>query len=201
MKPKRVEIIEEQVLFRKLFFTIKEAHLRHELYSGKMSQELRRLNFERGDSAAVLIHDPDEDSVVFTEQFRYPTYPKGPGWLLEIPAGTVEAEETDNPQVMLKRELMEDIGYDISKFTKICTFYVSPGGTSERIHLFYATASAKHKVGEGGGLVSEGEDIRVVTMKLDEAFKKIDSGEIVDAKTIIGLQWLKMKQMQKLMPA
>jgi nudix-type nucleoside diphosphatase (YffH/AdpP family) len=190
---RRVQIISKRVDYQKFFFQIEEVRLRFERYDGSMSPELVRLNFERGDSAAVLIHDPKTDTVVFTEQFRYPTYTKGPGWLLEVPAGTIDAEESDNPKVTLKRELLEEIGYDVSKFTKISSFYVSPGGTSERIHLYYAVATPKHKVARGGGLAKEGEDIRIVTMKLDDAYRKIETGEIVDAKTIIGLQWLKMK--------
>ncbi len=194
---RRVEILDQKQLFKKHFFHIEEAHLRHELQDGSMSEVLTRLNFVRGDSAAVVIHDPKTDKVVFTEQFRYPSYTKGDGWLLEIPAGTVEDDENDNPQVTLQRELMEEIGYDVSKFRHISTFYVSPGGTSERIHLYYAAATPKQKTATGGGLVSEGEDIRIVTLKFEDAFKKIETGEIVDAKTIIGLQWLKLKRCEE----
>jgi ADP-ribose pyrophosphatase len=88
---KRVEILSETSLFQKYFFNVKEAKLKHEQYSGKMSEEITRLNFERGDSVAILMHDPDQDTVVLTEQFRYPSYRKDDanenGWIWEIPAG------------------------------------------------------------------------------------------------------------------
>src|SRR5262249_52373328 len=132
--------------------------------------------------------------VIFTEQFRYPAYEKGPGWLLEIPAGTIEDGETDDPRVTLRRELMEEIGYEVMQFRKIASFYVSPGATSERIHLYYAAASPTDQKGKGGGLAAEGEDIRTVVMSVADALKKIESGEIVDAKTIIGLQWLQSQR-------
>lgn len=191
---KKVEIISKQQLFKKFFFLIEEARLRHELYTGEMSPEMTRLSFNRGDSAAVILHDPLLDTVVMTEQFRYPTYTKGMGWILEIPAGTIEAEELDNPTETLRRELVEEIGYRVADFRKIASFFVSPGGTSERIHLFYAAIRPEDKIAEGGGLAAEGEDIRMVSMGLQEAIYKISTGEIVDAKTIIGLQWLQINK-------
>jgi nudix-type nucleoside diphosphatase (YffH/AdpP family) len=197
VKPERVEIIDEQTVFQKHFFVIKEARLRHALFNGDMSPELDRLNFERGDSVAVVLHDPHQDAVILTEQFRYPTYEKGPGWMLEIPAGVIEIGENQDPKVTLKRELMEEVGYDVSAFQRVYTFYVSPGGTSERIHLYSATATAKNKIGSGGGLAAEGEYIRFIWMPFDEALNKIEAGEIVDAKSIIGLQWLQLRRKAK----
>ena len=92
-----------------------------------MSDDLVRLNFERGDSAAVVLHDPQTDLVIFTEQFRYPTHAKGPGWLLEIPAGTVDDDDEDDPIRTMRREVMEEIGYRVDKLKYICKFYVTPG--------------------------------------------------------------------------
>ncbi len=99
-----------------------------------------------------------------------------------------------DPTITLRRELMEEIGYRVNSFRKIASFFVSPGGTSERIHLFYAAISPKDKIASGGGLVSEGEDVRMVTMGVKEALYKISTGDIVDAKTIIGLQWLQINR-------
>lgn len=188
---KRVEIISKTLGYDK-FFKIEEVKLRHEKYNGKMSDELLRLNFVRGDSAAALMHDAENDTLIFTEQFRYPTYEKGPGWMVEIPAGSIESEENVDPTRTLSREIMEEIGYSVSKFKKLCTFYVSPGGTSERIHLYYAQVSAKDKVSEGGGVLKEGEDIRIISIKVNEALKMIDDGRIQDSKSIIALQWLQL---------
>ncbi len=191
--PKQVKIIREKRVFDH-HFKIDEAHLQHELFNGEMSPELTRLNFNRGDSAAVILHDPLLDTIIMTEQFRYPTYTKDHGWILEIPAGTVEADETADPTITLRRELIEEIGYSVTNFRKVVSFFVSPGGTSERIHLFYAAIKPQDKIAAGGGLVSEGEDIRVVTMGVKEALHKIPTGDIMDAKTIIGLQWLQINR-------
>ncbi len=191
---RRVQILETQQLFKKYFFKINEARLRHELYNGEMSDELTRLNFDRGDSAAVIMHDTRNDTIILTEQFRYPTVQKGPGWILEIPAGTVESDEVKDPTKTLRREIMEEIGYSVVNFRKISTFYVSPGGTSERIHLYYVQISTRDKVSQGGGLAEEGEDVRVLSIKFDEALKMIENGLLQDAKTIIGLQWMQVNR-------
>src|SRR5882724_6560615 len=133
--PKRVEILNKQEVFHKFIFRVEEVQLRHERYNGKMSDALTRLNLNRGDSVAAVVHDQKANSVILVEQFRYPTYEKGPGWLIELPAGIVSDKE--NPQKTVQRELMEEIDYEAKKVQHITTFYVSPGGTSERIYLYY----------------------------------------------------------------
>jgi nudix-type nucleoside diphosphatase (YffH/AdpP family) len=190
--PKKVVILDKKDVFKRAIFRVEEARFRHELYNGAMSEELVRLNFERGDSSAVLIHDRLADTVVFTEQFRFATYEKGPGWILELPAGTIEEDE--EPLYTMRRELIEETGYHIETLEHISTFYLSPGGTSERIQLFYALATSDHRRGKGGGRIEEGEDIKIITMPLDDALAKIKSGEIADAKTILALYWLALKK-------
>jgi ADP-ribose pyrophosphatase len=194
---KRVEILHQETAYQKFFFTLEETRFRHELFNGQMSDEMTRISLERGDSAAVILYNRANKNVIMTEQFRYPTYKKGPGWLLEIPAGTIEEDEDGHPDVTMSREIMEEIGYDVKTgLRKLMTFYVSPGGTSERIHLYYAAVTPKDKVGPGGGVLSEGEDIRVLSVQLDSALKLIAEGKIVDAKSIIGLQWLQLNRNQ-----
>ena len=190
---KKVNLISEKRIFDQ-FFKIDEAKLQYEQFNGEMSAELTRLNFNRGDSAAVILHDPMLDTIIMTEQFRYPTYTKDHPWILEIPAGTIEADENSDPTITLRRELMEELGYSVNNFRKVASFFVSPGGTSERIHLFYSAIKPKDKVAAGGGLVEEGEDVKMVTMGVKEALYKITTGDIMDAKTIIGLQWLQLNR-------
>jgi ADP-ribose pyrophosphatase len=190
--PKNVEILSREQIFNKAIFRINETRFRHELFTGGMSQELVRLDFERGDSVSAVVHRTDTHSLIFTEQFRISTYEKGPGWLLELPAGMIE--ESENPADSMKREIEEEIGFRTTYLQLISKFYVSPGGTSERIILFYAQVNATQRVSRGGGLRSEGEDIRVVEVPILEVFRRMDAGKFVDAKTIIGLQWLRAHQ-------
>lgn len=90
----------------------------------------------------------------------------------------------------LTRELNEEPGYHPFHLEPIATFYPSPGGSSERLHLFYAEVSETGRTGPGGGLDSEHEDIEVIELSIDELRARLDAGELVDAKTIIAAQWL-----------
>src|SRR5438876_896918 len=85
---RRVRILDRQEVFHR-FFRIDEVRLQYERFDGSMSAPVSRLIFQRGDSVAVLPHDPVKRSVLLCEQFRIPTYEHGLGWLLEIPAGIV----------------------------------------------------------------------------------------------------------------
>lgn len=188
--PSRVEIIQKRELFHKLIFRIEEVTLRHEKYDGTMSQPLTRLNLDRGDSVAALLYNPGTDELIFTEQFRYPTHTKGDSWLLEIVAGMVDGDE--DPADAMRREITEEIGYEVQTLHKINTFYTSPGGTSERVHLFYAAVSYDDKIAEGGGVPYEGEDIRTYKITTQEALQRLERQQIQDAKTLIALQWFKL---------
>lgn len=187
---KRVEVLSKRDVFQKSIFRVEEIHLRHERHDGSMTHEFTRLNLDRGDSVAAILHEKERDRIILTEQFRYPTYEKGPGWMIELPAGIVDQERGETPEAALRREVIEETGYRLEKLHHICTFYPSPGGSSERIHLYYASITLKDRVAEGGGLVESGEDIRRLSLPVSSALAKIANGEIVDAKTIIALQWL-----------
>jgi ADP-ribose pyrophosphatase len=155
-----------------------------------MSDTVHRLVFERGDSAAALLLNTDTQKVLLIEQFRYPTYEKGSGWIQEVVAGVID--ENEQPEETIRREIREEIGYEVQKpLTHIATFYVSPGGTSERNMLYYAEVSNADHVSSGGGKVSEHEDIELVEMTLPELWHALENGNIVDAKTLIAVQWLR----------
>jgi len=185
---KKVSIEQKRYILEDVF-KVEEAHLRHEKFNGEMSGVVRRISLERGDSVAVIIFNLTTDKIILVSQFRYPSYKNGHGWLTEVIAGIIDPGES--PEESATREVQEETGLSISKLERISTFFPSPGGSSERIHLFYSEVSgenAKYKV--TGGLVSEGEDIKAVELTLEDALSKVKSGEIMDAKTIIGIYWL-----------
>jgi ADP-ribose pyrophosphatase len=151
----------------------------------------RRLVLERGDSAGVLIHDIESDSVLLTEQVRAPTITKGPGVIREVVAGSVEPSETAAD--CIRRELEEEIGYRVprSALKRIGTFYLSPGGSSERLTLFYAGVKASQRVNpKARGVAAEGEDIAMVAVKRADLVRRALAGRIDDAKTMIAALWL-----------
>ena len=181
------------------FFKVDEVHLRYERFDGQMSPLVRRLNFERGDSVAVLLFNPKSQHILLVNQFKYPAYEKGPGWITETVAGMIDANES--PENAVRREIAEEVGYKVDKLEHISTFYVSAGGSSERIILYYAEVDETDKIEAGGGDAREDEDIMTVELSLPEALNQIQSGEIVDAKTILGILWLQNRLMQNLVPS
>jgi ADP-ribose pyrophosphatase len=170
------------------FFKVDEAEVSFERTDGSMTPPVRRFVFERGDSVAAVVLHRESRELLFTEQFRFPTFDKGPGWLTEIMAGMIDGDEA--PETALHRELEEELGFRVEHVEPIATFFVSPGGSSERIWLYYAEVTEAGRVSDGGGLASEHEEIRIVRMSLDESRAALRAGRLADAKTIIGLQWL-----------
>ena len=176
-------------------FKVEEARLRYEKFNGEMSDVVRRISLERGDSVAILIFNLETNKFILVSQFRYPSYKKGDGWLLETIAGIVDSGET--PEETARREVREETGLNITTMEHISTFYPSPGGSSERIHLFYSEVSGESaKYNKTGGLACEGEDIESTEVSLEEALEKIKSGGIMDAKTIIGIYWTENRQLK-----
>jgi ADP-ribose pyrophosphatase len=188
--PSRVEIKGKRRLLDD-FFNVEEAHLSFEKFDGTMSPVVRRLNFERGDSVAALLHLIGRDTAVLVNQFKYPSYEKGSGWITEVVAGMIDKGET--PEDAIRREIHEETGYRADRVEHISTFYVSPGGSSERIMLYYAAVSGAEPTDKCGGLASESEDIKLIELPIADAFDLVRRGEIVDAKTIIALMWLEAR--------
>lgn len=188
-----VEVHSERMVFAD-FFKIKEALVSFEKYTGEMTPPVRRLSFERGDAVAVLIFNTDQQKVTLIEQFRYPAYETSGGWLTEVVAGVVEEGET--PETTAQREVLEEVGYQTKLLIPISTFYTSPGGSSERIFLFYAEVGEKDRVHQGGGLATEHEDIRSKEYTLPQLWTHLAEGTFKDAKTLIALMWLKEKTQQ-----
>jgi nudix-type nucleoside diphosphatase (YffH/AdpP family) len=192
--PRKVDIISRRNVFSRFIFRVEEARLRHEKYDGTMSKELLRLNLDRGDAVAAIIHNTTDDTILLTEQFRYPTHAATGGWLAEIPAGMIRKGE--EPAAAMRRELVEEIGYEVDVLHEISAFFLSPGGSSERIFLFYAAVHPTDKTSEGGGVAGEGEDIRTLAVPVDDLQQGLLDNAYPDAKTILAMQWVLMHRDQ-----
>jgi len=129
------------------------------------------------------------EKIVLVEQFRFPAYEKGDGWMIEVVAGILGKGE--KPEEAVRREVLEETGYRVCELTHISSFYLSPGGSSERIFLYYAEVNDSDKVAGGGGVETEHEDIRILEYSLPEIWRAWQAGEIKDAKTIIALMWFR----------
>jgi len=186
--PRRVEVSATERVFDG-FFKLDRARVSYERFDGSMSAPMSRLVFERGDSVAVLPFDRQRRRVVLVQQFRYPAYLRnGPGWLWEIIAGMIEPGR--GPEDVARSEALEEAGYGLGEIKHAMTVYASPGASSERIHIYLAPVVAHQHVGRGGGLPQDGEDILVRTFELDEALAMIEDDRVVDAKTVLALQFL-----------
>lgn len=142
--------------------------------------------YHRGHGATILLHDLDRRTVVLVRQFRYPAHAAtGRGFLVEAPAGMLE---DDDPIRTVVAETEQETGYRIGTPEFLFAAYVSPGSVTERIHFFAAPFESGARVGEGGGLAEEGEDIEVLEVGIDEALAMIRDGRIEDMKTILLLQ-------------
>jgi len=150
-------------------------------------QTQHRETYHRDDAAALLPYNRAQRTVVLVRQFRYPAYIKGYNDLLiEAAAGLLDSEP---PEKRIRAEAEEEIGYRLGEVRKIFEAFMAPGGVTEKMHFFVAEYEADMRVGNGGGLVDEGEEIEVLELPFGEALAMIDDGRIVDAKTIMLLQY------------
>jgi ADP-ribose pyrophosphatase len=187
----KYEIIHRETLFQG-YFRVDRHHIRHEKFDGTWSNVFTREIFERAKGVAgVLLFDPQRDKVVMIEQFRAGTLSRGDDnpWLMEVVMGMIDAGES--PEQAARREALEEAGCAVAELQSIGTFYSSPGGTSEFIHMFVGRTSAPAD-GQIFGLSSENEDIRVHVMDATRAIGLLFANKIRDAQTMVAMQWFAM---------
>ena len=145
---------------------------------------IREVVLHPGGVAAVPVLA--DGRILLIRQFRYPIGK----FILEIPAGKLDSGQP--PLETIARELEEETGYSAGDLTHECTFYTSPGISNESIHLFIA-----RELIHSAQRLEEGEHITVEAYSLDECLQKIESGEICDGKTILGILRYQMKFLLK----
>ncbi|MEQ9546785.1 MAG: NUDIX domain-containing protein [Marinobacter sp.] len=174
------------------FFRMDKLWLTHPRFDGRDMPVFTRELFIRGDATCVLPYDPERDEVVLLEQFRLGAMDRDQSpWLLELVAGMNEEGET--PEEVAQREGQEEAGLTFSKLDKICNYLVSPGGSTELIHLYCGCISTE-SAGGLFGMEHEHEDIRAHVFSSEEAIAMIQDGRINNAAAIIALQWLQLNR-------
>jgi ADP-ribose pyrophosphatase len=141
---------------------------------------------------AIVAVDPD-GLVLLVRQWRTPAERV----LLEIPAGTLDRDPAtgavEDPDLASRRELEEETGYRAGRWERLTAFFTAPGFTSEHMTLYLATELSPAHPDERLG-PDEDEHLRLERRTLDAALAAIDSGEIADAKSIVGLLWLDRRE-------
>lgn len=174
------------------FLPVKRYRLQHSLFAGGMCAELIRERVEGYRAVSMLPYDPVRDEVVLVEQFRIGAMEDDAGaWILEVVGGIIEGNQS--PDHVARKEAMEESGCEVGELVSICEFMVSPGTTTERIHLFCGHVDSSKADGIHG-VYDEGEDIRVVVLPADEAIQGVATGRINSTSSIIALQWLALNR-------
>ena len=149
-------------------------------------QTLTRDVFDRGNAAAILPYNLARRTVILVRQFRVPAYVNGhDGLLIEAAAGMLDEA---SPEARIRAEAEEETGYRLHDVHKVFEAFMSPGVLTEKLHFFVAEYEPEMRMGDGGGLADEGEDIEVLELAIDEAIAMVADGRIADAKTIMLLQ-------------
>ena len=144
--------------------------------------QLRRERFEPGHAVAALVYDAERQVYILARQYRI-----GPEKeITELAAGMLDGDEA--PDTAIRREIQEELGYDVDKLEPIVTMWPSPGNSAESIVVYYAEVS--HRSGQGGGLAEENETIEAVELSWEELI----SEEFQDAKTMLAVQWARLRK-------
>ncbi|WP_350615511.1 NUDIX domain-containing protein [Pseudomonas sp. HY7a-MNA-CIBAN-0227] len=155
--------------------------------------------YDRGNGATILLYNALQRTVLLIRQFRMPTFVNGhDGYLIESAAGLLD---NASPEERIRLEAEEETGYRVGHVEKIYSAFMSPGSVTERIHFFIGQYQPSDRVGDGGGLEDEGEDIEVLELGFEEAIAMVERGEIVDGKTIMLLQYLELRLLKAALSA
>ncbi len=190
MQSNKVRDIKTEVLSDN-WYTLRKVTYEYLKSDGSWETQSREA-YDRGNGATVLLYNKQYKTVILIRQFRMPTYVNGndSGMLIESCAGLLDQDSAED---CIRRETEEETGYKISSVEKIFEAYMSPGSVTEIVYFFIAEYSKSMKVGKGGGADGEQEDIEVLELKIDDAIQMIETGDIKDGKTIMLLQYIKLK--------
>lgn len=159
-------------------------------------QTKERIVFNHGNAVTVLLYNTQKNTLLLTQQFRLVPYLNDGRQekLIETCAGIIEDE---TPEQAILREIKEETGYVITAVKEIMSAYSSPGAYTELLHYFIAEYSDEQKVAKGGGLQEEQEELDVLEVDFDEACRMVAEGLIIDAKTIVLIQYAQLHKLLK----
>ncbi|ELB2181833.1 ADP-ribose diphosphatase [Vibrio parahaemolyticus] len=187
-----VEIISKESVFEG-FFKMVKYRFKHKLFAGGWSDVVEREMFERGHAAAMLPYDPKTDQVVIIEQIRIGALEHEHPWQLEIVAGMIDRDESE--EEVIRREAEEEAGITVGRVASVTSYYPSSGGCSEKLDVFVGEVDASKAHGIHG-LDYEDEDIRVHVLSREQAYQWVKDGIFENGASIIALQWLQLNHQE-----
>jgi len=184
MLPK-IDVIKDKILSEN-YFVLRNITYDLTRQNGEVIRHKREV-YDRGNGATILLYNREKQSVVLIRQFRVASWINGneSGMLIETCAGLLDDDE---PEVCIRKEAVEETGYQVGEVRKVFELYMSPGGVTEIVHFFVAEYSDAQRANNGGGV--EDEDIEVLELPFEQALAMVASGEIRDGKAVILLQYL-----------
>jgi GDP-mannose pyrophosphatase NudK len=180
-----IEIIKDKILSDN-YFVLRNITYDLTRSSGEVIRHKREV-YDRGNGATILLYSPAKLNVVLVRQFRVATWVNGnqDGRLIETCAGLLDDDE---PEDCIRKEAVEETGYEVRNVRKVFELYMSPGGVTELVHFFIAEYDESQRANAGGGV--EDEDIEVLELPFAQALAMVKNGEIRDGKAVILLQYL-----------
>jgi len=147
----------------------------------------KREVYDRGNGATILLYNRHKQTVVLVRQFRIATWINGneDGMLIETCAGLLDSDE---PEECVRKEAIEETGFEVGEVRKLFELFMSPGGVTELIYFFIAEYDDTQRANDGGGV--DDEDIEVLELPYHRALEMMANGEIRDGKAVILLQYL-----------
>ncbi len=187
---KNIQILEDKILSDNWYVLHK---IKFE-YTGKDGHQhlQERESYDRGNGAVILLYNLESKNVILTRQFRMPTFVNGneSGMMIEACAGLLDEDQPDD---CIRRETEEETGYKIQDVKKVYEAYMSPGSVTEKLYFYIGEYSKNMKISDGGGAEGEDENIEVLEIPFEQSLEMIENGEIKDAKTILLIQYLRLK--------
>ncbi|ENI7697493.1 GDP-mannose pyrophosphatase NudK [Salmonella enterica] len=185
-----ITLIKDKILSDN-YFTLRNITYDLTRRNGEVIRHKREV-YDRGNGATILLYNSTKKTVVLVRQFRVATWVNSnqDGMLIETCAGLLD---NDEPEVCIRKEAIEETGYDVGEVRKIFELYMSPGGVTELIHFFIAEYNDSERASIGGGV--EDEDIEVLELPFSRALEMVRSGEIRDGKAVLLLNYLQMSNL------
>ncbi|ECG8590049.1 GDP-mannose pyrophosphatase NudK [Salmonella enterica subsp. salamae] len=185
-----ITLIKDKILSDN-YFTLRNMTYDLTRRNGEVIRHKREV-YDRGNGATILLYNSIKKTVVLVRQFRVATWVNGndDGMLIETCAGLLD---NDEPEVCIRKEAIEETGYDVGEVRKVFELYMSPGGVTELIHFFIAEYRDSRRASIGGGV--EDEDIEVLELPFTQALEMVQSGEIRDGKTVLLLNYLQISHL------